>query len=247
MKTQAPTPSPDHTPERERLRVLHNPEAVHSAFYTTGDIYHRWQAARVTEYRSKRLIDLLFSTAGLILLMLCWPFVAAGIKLSSPGPVIYRQRRTGKNGQEFTCLKFRTMHQIKLSRLDGKPVVTRQNDKRIFPFGRWLRKSNLDELPQMINVFRGDMSLVGPRPYPVEECKYWNNVFRDYYYRYSIKPGLTGYAQVNGLRGGTLNKEHMRNRLDHDLVYLEQQSLKSDLSIIWRTTLQMLHLDNEGH
>lgn len=208
----------------------------------------KFQALAGREYPGKRFLDLLFSTLGIIILTLCWPFFALGIKLSSPGgPVVYRQKRTGRNGREFTCLKFRTMHPVNLRRLDGKPVVTRPGDQRVFPFGRFLRKTNLDELPQMVNVWRGDMSLIGPRPYPLDECRYWNSTFDDFFCRYAVKPGLSGHAQVAGYRGGTLNKDHMRKRLNMDLAYVKKQSLKLDLKIIGKTILQMMHLNTNGH
>jgi lipopolysaccharide/colanic/teichoic acid biosynthesis glycosyltransferase len=184
---------------------------------------------------------------GAIIFVLLYPLFALGIKLSSKGPVIFKQKRTGQNGHEFTCYKFRTMHQLNLRRIDGKPVVTKEGDKRIFWFGQLLRKTNLDELPQIINVIKGDMSLVGPRPYPVDECAHWNNTFDDFYYRYAVKPGITGNAQVKGFRGGTLDEEHMRHRLDKDLVYVQKQSLGLDLRIIWHTILQMLKLETNAH
>ncbi len=209
---------------------------------------YKFQILSGKEYKSKRRIDLLLSAFGIILLALCWPFFALGIKLSSPrGPVIYRQKRTGRNGREFTCLKFRTMHPVGLKRLDGKPVITRPNDRRIFSFGHFLRKTNLDELPQVINVWRGDMSLVGPRPYPLEECRYWNSTFDDFFCRYAVRPGLSGYAQVAGYRGGTHDEDHMRQRLDMDLIYVEKQSLRLDLKIIGKTIAQMLCLRSNGH
>ncbi len=198
-------------------------------------------------YTGKRLIDLFLSLFGVIVFSMITPFIALGIKLSSKGPVIFAQKRTGQNGKKFTCYKFRTMHQLNLRRIDGKPVVTKKGDKRIFSFGSFLRRTNLDELPQILNVIKGDMSLVGPRPYPVDECKHWNNTFEDFYYRYAVKPGISGYAQVTGYRGGTLDEEHMRGRLDKDLVYVQKQSLLFDLNIIYRTVKQMLHMETNAH
>lgn len=198
-------------------------------------------------YTGKKVIDITLSVIGLLGFVLLVPFIALGIKLSSRGPVIYTQQRTGQNGKKFTCYKFRTMHQLNLRRIDGKPVITKKGDKRIFWFGSLLRRTNLDELPQIFNVLKGDMSLVGPRPYPIDECKHWNNTFDDFYYRYAVKPGISGYAQVAGYRGGTLDEEHMRCRLDKDLVYVQKQSLFFDLHVIYRTIKQMLHLETNAH
>lgn len=199
------------------------------------------------QYVGKRTLDIVLGGIGAFFFLLLYPLFALGIKFSSKGPVIFKQKRTGQNGHEFTCYKFRTMHQLNLRRIDGKPVVTQQGDKRIFWFGEMLRKTNLDELPQIFNVLKGDMSLIGPRPYPVDECKHWNNTFDDFYYRYAVKPGISGYAQVEGFRGGTLDEEHMRKRLDKDLVYVQKQSLWFDMKIITHTVLQMLKLETNAH
>lgn len=207
----------------------------------------KFETLQEKTYTGKRVIDLTLSFFGFLLFSLLFPFIALGIKLSSKGPVIYTQKRTGQNGRKFTCYKFRTMHQLNLRRIDGKPVVTQKGDKRIFWFGSLLRKANLDELPQILNVLKGDMSLVGPRPYPVDECKHWNNTFDDFYYRYAVKPGISGYAQVTGYRGGTLNEDHMRSRLDKDLVYVQKQSMLFDLEIVYRTVKQMFHLETNAH
>lgn len=198
-------------------------------------------------FAGKRFIDLAIGLFGFFIYSILYPFIALGIKISSKGPVIFKQARTGQHGKEFTCYKFRTMHQLNLRRIDGKPVVTRKGDKRIFWFGNLLRKTNLDELPQIINVLKGDMSLVGPRPYPVDECAHWNNTFDDFYYRYAVKPGITGYAQILGYRGGTLEVEHMRTRLDKDLVYVQKQAPLFDLKIILWTVTQMFKLDTNAH
>jgi len=130
---------------------------------------------------------------------------------------------------------------------NGKPIVTEKNDSRIFSFGQFLRKSNLDELPQILNVIKGDMSLVGPRPYPVEECRYWDEVFEDHFYRYTTTPGITGLAQARGYRGGTLDEEQMRRRLNFDLIYTEKSNLILDLKLIWKTVLQMIKRDTNAH
>lgn len=195
----------------------------------------------------KFFTDLLFGMLALISFIVLYPFIALGIKLSSRGPVIYKQIRTGQSGQEFVCYKFRTMHQINLRRIDGKPIITQKGDKRVFWLGNFMRKTSLDELPQIINVIKGDMSLIGPRPYPVRECAYWNNRFDDFYYRYAVKPGISGLAQINGFRGGTLDEEHMRRRLDYDLIYVEKCSLGTDLNIIAKTVRQIVNPHANAH
>ncbi|NGP75930.1 sugar transferase [Balneolaceae bacterium YR4-1] len=207
----------------------------------------KFESLAAKTYSGKRTIDIIIATFGFLVFAVLYPIIALGIKISSRGPVIYRQKRTGQNGKEFTCYKFRTMHQLSLRRIDGKPVVTQKGDKRIFWFGSLLRKLNLDELPQIINVLEGNMSVVGPRPYPVEECAHWNTTFDDFFYRYAVKPGISGYAQVLGYRGGTLDEEHMRNRLDKDLVYVQKQNMWFDLKIVFLTIKQMLHLETNAH
>ncbi len=199
------------------------------------------------QYAAKRVLDLGIGFFGLLAFVLLYPFVALGIKLSSRGPVLFKQQRTGRNGHSFTCYKFRTMHLVQRKTKGNEPDITRVGDCRIFAFGKLLRKLNLDELPQIINVFKGNMSLVGPRPYPVKECAYWNSTFNDFFYRYTIQPGITGLAQARGYRGGTLNEEHMRKRLDYDLIYVKKCSMLLDLKIIGKTLMQMIHLKTNGH
>ncbi|MDZ7692691.1 MAG: sugar transferase [Balneolaceae bacterium] len=199
------------------------------------------------KYLGKEIVDYILAAVGCFFLFLTYPLIALGIKLSSRGPVIFKQKRTGMNGKTFTCYKFRTMHLIQKKKLDGKPTVTEKGDARIFWFGSLLRKLNLDELPQLFNVIKGDMSLVGPRPYPLEECAYWNSTFDDFFYRYSVKPGISGLAQSRGYRGGTLDLEHMRKRLDYDLIYVQKSCIGLDFKIIGHTLLQMIHLNTKGH
>ena len=199
------------------------------------------------EYALNRLFDFVVGFVGLLVYVLLFPVFALGIKVSSKGPILFRQRRTGKMGKEFDCYKFRTMHLVDLKSEEGKPVVTKKGDKRIFWFGQLLRRTNLDELPQIVNVFKGEMSLVGPRPYPIEECAHWNNTFSDFHYRYLVKPGITGFAQVTGYRGGTLDEEHMRKRLDQDLIYVQKQSLWKDIQIVFLTVKQMVTFKTNAH
>lgn len=206
-----------------------------------------FESLQLKQYRSKRLLDLFFGIIGLVFFVILYPFIALGIKMSSNGPVLFKQKRTGYHGISFGCYKFRTMHMVHRVRSDGKPVVTEKGDRRIFWFGSILRRLNLDELPQILNVIRGDMSLVGPRPYPVDECVYWNTNFDDFFYRYALKPGITGYAQVKGYRGGTHDIDHMRKRTDYDLIYVEKNSLGMDVKVIGKTVIQMAKLNTNGH
>jgi len=211
------------------------------------DYFTDFDLLSMNTFHGKRAIDLVLGIFALITFAFLYPIFGLFIKLSSRGPILYKQKRTGQKGQEFTCYKFRTMHQLNLRRIDGKPVVTQKGDKRIFWFGSFLRCTNLDELPQVINVLKGDMSLIGPRPYPVEECAHWNNTFDDFYYRYAVKPGISGLAQVKGYRGGTLDVDHMRKRLDYDLIYVEKQCLGLDLNILGRTVLKMINRETDAH
>lgn len=210
----------------------------------TGNYY---RVPNQKEYVGKRFFDLTIGSAAALIFFFLYPFFAAGIKLSSKGPVIFKQHRTGLNGHHFVCYKFRTMHVVQRRSLDGTPDITKKGDSRIFAFGSFLRRTNLDELPQILNVLKGEMSLIGPRPYPIEECKHWNNTFDDFFYRYMVKPGVTGFAQSNGYRGGTLDVDHMRSRLDQDLIYVEKQSLWLDIKIIYKTVIQMITFKTNAH
>jgi Undecaprenyl-phosphate glucose phosphotransferase len=172
-------------------------------------------------------------------LLIAMPVLAAcvvGIKISSPGPVFFRQKRIGYKGREFNIFKFRTMH------VSARPntVLTQRNDPRVFKFGGILRKTSLDELPQLLNVLLGDMSLVGPRPHMPEAraagVLYFESV-AEYADRQRVKPGITGWAQVNGWRGPTDTVEQIARRVEHDIYYIENWSLLLDLMIIFKTLL----------
>lgn len=206
-----------------------------------------YQRLNIGSYRSKRIIDLLLGSIAFCALLAISPLIIIGIKLSSKGPVLFKQPRMGKEGRSFECYKFRTMHLLEKTSTDGKPIVTKKGDSRIFSFGQFLRKTNLDELPQLINVLKGEMSLVGPRPYTLTECSYWHQKFDDHYFRYMLKPGITGFAQAQGYRGGTLDDDLMRKRLDFDLIYVEKASLKFDIRIIYKTVKRMIISDTNGH
>lgn len=191
----------------------------------------------------KRLFDIL--TSGLFLLTV-FPIVylIAGIiiKIQSPGPILFKQKRNGLDGKEFYCLKFRSMHVNK----DSDRIQATKNDPRKFKFGNLMRKTNIDELPQFINVFKGDMSLVGPRPHMLLHTQEYSRLIRRYMVRHLVKPGITGWAQVQGFRGETKTLDQMENRVKADIWYVENWSFGLDLRIMWRTLLNMLRHNEEN-
>jgi len=163
------------------------------------------------------------------------------VVLTSPGPAIFKQRRYGLNGEEITVYKFRSMS----VREDGSNVVQAQkNDPRVTRIGAFLRRTSLDELPQFINVLQGRMSIVGPRPHAVAHNELYRKLIKGYMLRHKVRPGITGWAQVNGMRGETEVLEKMQGRIDHDLYYLQNWSIWFDLWIIMRTVWVVLRRDN---
>jgi len=184
------------------------------------------------EQSIKRSFDVLCSMLALIALCPLLAAIAALIKLDSPGPVVFRQRRNGFNGREFSIYKFRTMTVTE----DGA-VVTQamRNDRRVTRVGAVLRRFSLDEVPQLLNVFRGEMSLVGPRPHAVAHDDHYGEQIAKYAYRQHVKPGITGWSQVNGLRGETVNVQDMQRRVILDLWYIDHWTIWLDLWILLRT------------
>ena len=187
-----------------------------------------------TEQACKRMIDLLIASAVLMTLTPIMLLVAALIKLESRGPVLFMQTRNGFNGRSFKMCKFRTM-----SVLEDGPVIRQatKGDPRVTRFGRLLRRTSIDELPQLLNVIFGDMSLVGPRPHASAHNTEYEKIIANYAYRYHVKPGLTGWAQVNGLRGETQIIDLMKQRIEFDLWYINNWSLWLDFNILLRTLL----------
>jgi len=180
----------------------------------------------------KNAEDKLLASFLLIAFAPFFVLIALAVKLDSRGPAIFKQRRHGFNHEVFTLYKFRTMHVVE----DGPGIAqaTRQ-DPRITRVGRFLRKTSLDELPQLFNVLRGDMSLVGPRPHALSHNEYYSTVLARYANRHKVKPGMTGWAQVNGYRGETDTPEKMRRRVEHDLWYIENWSVWLDVKILAMT------------
>ena len=185
----------------------------------------------------KRLSDIVLASIILVLIAPLLLAVAIGVKLSSPGPVIFKQRRNGLHGEEIIVYKFRSMRAMD----DGKVVKqATKGDPRITPFGAFIRKTSLDELPQFINVLQGRMSIVGPRPHAVAHNEMYRELIKAYMVRHKVKPGITGWAQVRGLRGETDTLEKMQARVEADLEYLRNWSLGFDLVIILRTIKTMV-------
>jgi Undecaprenyl-phosphate glucose phosphotransferase len=185
----------------------------------------------------KRGIDLFLASAGMAASLPLFALIALAIKLDSRGPVFFRQQRLGYNRQSFRIFKFRTM-----TTLDDGAVVeqARKGDKRTTRVGAFLRRWSLDELPQLINVVRGEMSLVGPRPHALAHDNHYENLLKEYPLRGRIKPGITGWAQVNGCRGETRDCEQMRRRVEYDVAYIENWELWLDIKILLMTVVVVL-------
>lgn len=182
----------------------------------------------------KRVSDIVLSILILILISPLIMAVAIGVKMSSKGPILFKQRRYGLDAEEILVYKFRSMTVAE----NGETVTqATKNDTRITPFGKFIRKTSLDELPQFINVLQGRMSIVGPRPHAVAHNEMYRKVIKGYMIRHKVKPGITGWAQVNGLRGETETVDKMEARIEYDLDYLRKWSLSLDLKIIARTVL----------
>ena len=182
----------------------------------------------------KRFFDIVFSLMVTVFL-LSWlvPIIAILIKLDSKGPVFFLQDRSGKNNQPFKCIKFRSLAVNKES--DSKQVT--KGDTRITKLGRFLRKSSIDELPQFFNVLKGDMSVVGPRPHMLKHTEEYSAIIMKYMIRHYQKPGVTGYAQVNGFRGEIKTEEQLIKRIEYDVWYIENWSIWLDLKIIIQTVV----------
>jgi putative colanic acid biosynthesis UDP-glucose lipid carrier transferase len=185
----------------------------------------------------KRVIDISVAILALVLLSPLLLAVALAVKLSSPGPVIFSQRRYGLDGGEISVYKFRTMTVTE----DGDQIrqATRDDD-RITPIGRFLRRYSVDELPQLFNVLQGRMSVVGPRPHAVAHNEQYRKLIKGYMIRHKVLPGMTGLAQVSGCRGETARVEDMRARIEYDLEYLRRWTPMLDLKIMWMTAMVLL-------
>ncbi|GAB4024743.1 sugar transferase [Spirosoma koreense] len=203
------------------------------------------KVAASRRYRiAKRLFDLIL--AGLVLVSIfSWLFLIIGliIRFTSPGPILFVQMRTGRNGRPFRCFKFRTMTYQRHATFQQAT----KNDNRITSIGRFLRKTNLDEVPQILNVLLGDMSIVGPRPHPIPlDAQYWLTM-PGYPDRYAVKPGITGFAQVRGCRGETAQMIQMKHRLRYDTLYIAKRTLLLDTLICFWTFQKMIQGDENAY
>jgi putative colanic acid biosynthesis UDP-glucose lipid carrier transferase len=193
------------------------------------------------EIAVKRASDIGFASLILLVLLVPMVIIAVAVKLTSPGPVIFKQRRYGLNGEEIMVYKFRSMSVCE----DGSSVQqAQQNDRRVTPLGKFLRRTSLDELPQFINVLQGRMSIVGPRPHAVAHNELYRKLIKGYMLRHKVKPGITGWAQINGARGETEQIEKMEKRINLDIEYMRNWSLPLDVWIIFKTIRTVIRGDS---
>ena len=191
----------------------------------------------------KRTFDVVVSSLVCIVMLPFLPIIALIIKHQSPGPLLFKQKRTGMNGETFTCYKFRSMHVNKAA--DTQQAT--QDDPRKFPFGNFMRKSNLDEFPQFFNVLIGNMSIVGPRPHMLLHTEVYSEQIGRYMVRHFCKPGITGWAQVTGFRGETREIWQMEERIRRDIWYIENWSFSLDLQIIFLTFTSIFKHDKNAY
>jgi putative colanic acid biosynthesis UDP-glucose lipid carrier transferase len=213
-----------------RRREFANPadSAVHAPLHA--------RAQQANTAFLKRSLDIIVSGALLAFLAPSLLLIAVLIRLESDGPALFRQRRFGRNGKVFTLLKFRSM---KVQESDGAFIQARSADPRVTPLGRWLRRTSIDELPQLFNVLIGDMSLVGPRPHALAMDQHYVRLIPRYSDRLLVRPGLTGLAQISGLRGPTNTIDDISKRLNRDRAYVRRWSFLLDLKILARTPFSL--------
>ena len=191
----------------------------------------------------KRAFDITYSIFTLLLCLPLLPFIALIIKWQSPGPIFFRQQRTGINGKVFMCYKFRSMH----TNIDADKLQATKDDPRKFAFGSFMRKYNIDELPQFWNVLKGTMSIVGPRPHMLLHTETYSQQIGTYMVRHFVKPGITGWAQVTGFRGETRELWPMEERVKRDIWYIEHWSIWLDLRIVWMTLKSVVIHDAKAY
>jgi Undecaprenyl-phosphate glucose phosphotransferase len=191
----------------------------------------------LSERMSKRALDIILAVIGIVLLTPMFLIIALAIRLDSPGPALFMQTRHGFNSKKFKIFKFRTMTVLD----DGAKIKQAvRGDARVTNIGAWLRKTSIDELPQLFNVLKGEMSIVGPRPHAAAHDHYYEDLISCYAFRHHMKPGITGWAQVNGCRGETPTLERMKERVDYDIWYVDNWSVLLDLKIIFGTVTELI-------
>lgn len=191
----------------------------------------------------KRIFDIVFSGITCLVILPFMPIIALIIKMQSPGPLLFVQDRTGYRGKTFRCYKFRSMH----VNSDADHLQASKDDPRKFPFGNFMRKTNIDEFPQFFNVLKGDMSIVGPRPHMLLHTEEYSAIIDKYMLRHFSKPGITGYAQVTGFRGETKEVWQMEERVERDIWYNENWSFWLDIKIIFKTALSIIIPDKHAY
>jgi Undecaprenyl-phosphate glucose phosphotransferase len=236
-----------------RFRVIPSAESFIPVVKTSDLEFHgavpvskirREPLEKAVNRRLKRAFDIVFSL-GVIVLIFSWLFPLLGllVKLSSRGPVFFKQKRLGRDNKEFVCWKFRSMRMN--DQADSKQAT--KNDPRVTRIGAFLRKSNLDEMPQFLNVLMGHMSVVGPRPHPIRLNQQYREIIDKYMVRHFVLPGITGWAQVNGFRGETRTPELMERRVELDVWYVENWSFWLDLRIVVKTVTNMFGKDPNAY
>ena len=222
------------------MQLSLKPEIIgNSVVYTN----HHEPLMGLTNKFFKRLFDIFFSILALLILMPFVPFIALIVKWQSPGPLLFKQKRTGMNGRVFTCYKFRSMHVNE----DADRLQATKKDPRKFSFGSFMRKYNIDEMPQFFNVLRSDMSIVGPRPHMTLHTEKYSSLIEKYMVRHFAKPGITGLAQVTGYRGETEELWQMEGRIRKDIWYIENWTFWLDIKICFMTLMTMFKHDENAY
>ena len=222
------------------MQLSLKPEIIgNSVVYTN----HHEPLMGLTNKFFKRLFDIFFSILALLILMPFVPFIALIVKWQSPGPLLFKQKRTGMNGRVFTCYKFRSMHVNE----DADRLQATKKDPRKFSFGNFMRKYNIDEMPQFFNVLRSDMSIVGPRPHMTLHTEKYSSLIEKYMVRHFAKPGITGLAQVTGYRGETEELWQMEGRIRKDIWYIENWTFWLDIKICFMTLMTMFKHDENAY
>jgi undecaprenyl-phosphate galactose phosphotransferase/putative colanic acid biosynthesis UDP-glucose lipid carrier transferase len=225
-------------PDRAVSTILHRQTTMSQRLYM---VEVQRTPLNAVERLTKRMLDVVVAATSLVLLSPVLVVAALAVRLETGGPVIFRQRRHGFNGKSFVIYKLRTMKVLE----DGPAVVqARQGDPRVTRVGGFLRETSIDELPQLWNVLQGHMSIVGPRPHALVHDHEYGNVIANYAFRHHVKPGITGWAQVQGFRGGTPRLELMQQRITLDLWYVDNWSLRLDLYIMMRTFFEVVRRRN---